>query len=165
MARGAAAQENTLNQAAGQQLSNANSVYGNVSNSAAQLMNPNSPIVNSMVKSATTPVAAQTAAASTRLQNRASTSRNTAGLVSGEDQLARTAAQQGSQAAWGAQSGAFKTGLQAEGSLYAPAQSSADSLYGNATKAMDARTSPLQWATFAANLAKGAGGAMAGGGG
>ncbi len=164
MARGASAQENLLNSAASQQLQSARSVYGNVSNAASQLMNPNSPIVNNMVKSATTPVAAQVASAGTRLANRASTSRNTAGLVSGEDQLARTAAQEGSKAAWGAQTGAFDTGLKAESSLYAPTLGSSSSLYGQATDAMKARTSPLDWAKFGLDVAKGGAGAAGFGG-
>lgn len=149
MAKGAKEQEDLLNTQAGAQLGNANSLYGSLINRTNAIMaNPGfTPAqVNTQMNAAETPIAGQVRASQTALRNRAATSHNTAGLVSGQDQLARTGAQLGSQAAYGVQSGADKTALEdrnnalgVQSSLYAPTLGSANSLYGNATEAMKQR--------------------------
>jgi hypothetical protein len=83
------------------------------------------------------------ASAQTALSNRSVTGGNTAGYISGEDQLARTGAQQMGQAADTTLTNNFNTGLKAESSLYAPTIGAASSLYDTATKAMSQRKDPF----------------------
>lgn len=143
MAKGAAQQESLLNNQASTQLNNANSLYQTASK-IIQSPGYTPQQVNTQLKAAQTPIAAQTASAATRLANRSATSHNTAGLVAGEDELARTGASAAGEAGYKVQAGADQAGLQERdrllGSLYAPTLESSSSLYGDATKAQEGRT-------------------------
>lgn len=153
MARGAAAQENLLNKNAGSQFSSAQNLYGSLNqdyNSILAQPGYTKDQINTQMNSAMTPIAGQIASARQSMTNRAGATRNSAGLVSGERDLARTGAQLGSQAAWGVQSNADNVALQerdralaGKSSLYAPTLSSASNLYGEATNAMNSRNSVL----------------------
>lgn len=139
MARGAATQESMLNTQAGTQFNLARGLYSNIQQTATDLKNPNSAVVNSFKNSATVPIAGRVAASQTALQNRSVAGRNSAGYVSGLDALARTGGGQESQAALGAQTGAYKEGAQLEAGLYAPTLTSGTGLYNAANEALKAR--------------------------
>jgi hypothetical protein len=162
MARGAAQQQNLLNTKAGTSFNNAQSIYGNLTkdyNGILAQPGYTKDQINTQMNAAETPIAGQIASAKQALTNRSAATGNTAGMVSGQRDLARTGAQLGSQAAWGVQSNADNVALserdkalQGMNSLYAPSLSSAGGLYGQATTAMEARPSVLQDIQQGANI-------------
>jgi hypothetical protein len=147
MARGAAAQENLLNQNAGQQLGAAQQLYSGVSSADASIVNNGGFMPGqreALTSASTSPIAASFDTEKAQLLGRAARTRNDAGVTAGADQLAASKGQQLSNAA----AGVIKTGIGntnaaigRQASLYGPTLGSANSLYGNATEAMKARNS------------------------
>ncbi len=153
MARGASQQQNLLNSQAGTSFGNAQSLYKDITSGYNGILaNPgfSKDQINRQQEAAATPIAGQTASATAALGNRAAATRNTAGMVAGQRDIARQGAQLGSQAAWGVQNNADTVALnerdkalQGLSGLYGPSLSSAGSLYGDATRAMQSRPSVL----------------------
>lgn len=162
MARGTSQQQQTVNSAASTDLSNAQNLYGTVSSADnAILKNPGySPAqINTQMNAALTPIAGQTAAAQTSLKQRAAATGNSAGLVAGQDQAARTGAQLGSQAAYGVQSNADNVALQQQNqalnnltNLYGTTTGAATNLYGQGTSLAENTPSVLQDVQSGANI-------------
>lgn len=154
MARGAAQQENLLNTQAGTQFNNAQSLYSGV-NAADQgiIQNPGyTPAQQTSITNSTMqPIAQQQATAQENLNRTAARTRNDAGIVSGQDAVARSGMQAlgqagnqvGTQIANDAQSQQNQA-LNRQASLYGQTTNSADNLYGQANQAMMARPSVLQ---------------------
>jgi hypothetical protein len=166
MARGAAQQENLLNKQAGTQFQNAQNTYGQAAGGYAGVLaqpgfTPSQ--VNTQMNAAIAPVAGKVASSEAQLGNRAAATRNTAGMVAGQRAIARGGAEDLSQAAYGVQAGADKEALQNKmqalsglSGLYGTASGSAGNLYGEATKAMDARAGVNQTIMGYINAATGA---------
>ncbi len=153
MARGAAEQENKLNTIGDTQTQNAQNVYNTALDSYKGVLAApgfTKAQIGTQTKAALTPIAGQIAGSQAKLGARAAATRNTAGMVSGERDLARTGAQLSSQAAFGVQENADQVALneadQARAGiagLYSPTLNSAGNLYSNATNAMNSRQSVL----------------------
>lgn len=144
--RGAAQQENLLNSKAG-------TSFGNAQNAYSTAMGGYQSMLNGTDTAALDPIASTYDSASANLYNTAARTRNNAGVTAGADQLARSKASSLSSAILGQREAA----LQGIAGLYGPSLSSASSLYGNATNAMEARPSVLQdvtgWAKVLTNPA------------
>lgn len=146
MPRGSGAQETLLNNQAGTSFGNAQTLYGQASSGyGGVLANPGYTPgqINSQTIAATTPYAAQKTQAVNALQRRAATSGNSAGIVSGEDMVARQAASGESQAQLSVANNAANKSLSERdealkgiSGLYGPSLSSASSLYGGANQAL-----------------------------
>lgn len=154
MARGAAQQQNLLNTQAKTSFGNAQNLYSGLTKDYQSILDQpgyTKDQINTQMNAAETPIAGQIASGQQTLKDRSASTGNTAGMVAGQRDLARTGAQLGSQAAWGVQSNADNVALsehdkalQGMNSLYSPSLSSASSLYSQATNAMEARPSVLQ---------------------
>lgn len=154
MARGAAKQQGKLNALGDQSNQNAQNAYSTASGGYQGILaNPgfSKDQINTQTEAATTPIAGQVATAQAALANRAAATHNTAGMVSGQRDIARTGAQQLSQAAWGVKNNADTVALserdkalEGESNLYSTAGSQAGNLYGGATNSMLGRQSWVQ---------------------
>lgn len=153
MARGAAQQQTLLNQNAGTSFANAQNSYGTAEAGYKSLLGSNGP--------ATVAASGEAASAQAQLKDRAAATRNSAGLVSGQDAAVRTGAQQMSQGALADKD----AGLKGLSNLYSTSSESADNLYKSATDAMMGRASGWQNATALLTALKPNGGGGGGGGG
>jgi hypothetical protein len=162
MARGAAQQENLLNSKAGTSFNNAQNAYsGAMGGYQGILANPGySTADKSSITSATLdPIASSFDSGTADLYNRAARTRNDAGVTAAADQMARSKAE-GLSNASGNLAKTFADTAMSErdralagiSGLYSPSLSSADSLYGTGTQAMEARNGVIQDVTGIAKL-------------